>query len=328
MRAGIICSVLMLASSSAYGYQIKQEAAYKDNSGAYRISFDWQLDDSGFRLETKKANESKIFIHNGKIFYICGSLSKAQLGVVKSLKIDDAKLIASLEKGVCQELSTDFTLRFFLSPWDAVTSIDTGAGYASGLGITNPTIEISGKAGSVAGAKCVEFTRGYTLTNKKFAAMSHESDETSCNASAVKWRQGFTRSLGMTLIRKPGGKSLYQAINDDVKKMSGFTLTMTTNIVGKDNFGAGYKKSIDLKTTAFSDKAPNSGSFSLPAKYEIIDPMNLSTLAAKSSVKSSPGSDAGNSVANALKFFILGGNPASAVFKSLADGSDDTEKKK
>lgn len=328
MRPGIICSVFFFLSTYAYGYQIKQEAAYQDSAGSYTITFDWQIDEAGFRLETRKAGATKIFIHNGKVFYVCGSLTKAQMGVVKSLKIDDAKLMASLEKGVCQELSTDFTLRFFLSPWDAVTSIDTGAGYASGLDISDPAIEISGKAGSAAGVKCVEFSRKFTLTNKKYAAMTHESSETSCNASAVKWRQSFTRSLGMTLIRKPGGKSLYQAINDDVKKMSGFTVTMSASVVGKDNSGKAYKKSIDLKTNAYSEKAPDAGAVALPSGYEIIDSKNLTALAAKSSIKPAAGSDAGNSVADALKFFILGGNPASAVFQSLTDGSGDNEKKK
>jgi hypothetical protein len=311
---------MMLIPAKAFGYSISQKGSYKDGGASYDIVFDWQISESGFRLETTRAGDKKQFIHNGKVFYVCGKLAKNQLDVVRALDIQDQKLMSSLEKGACQELSTDFTVRFFMSPWDAVTSVETGGGYASGMTAEDPETELTGKAAEAGGMKCVEFSRKYVLGNKNQAAMTHKVEETACNASAVKWRQNFTRSLGMTLIRKPGGKPLYTAINNDVKKMAGFSLTMNAKVSGKDPAGKAYQKSFTVSTGKAS--AAGDVALTLPAGYEVIDPQNLTALAAKSKVRAAPGREKDSAVADALKYLLLGGNPATSVFKSMTDDSD------
>lgn len=322
MRAMTLSATLMFLPANAFGYTISQKGIYKEAGAAYDIAFDWQIGESGFRLETTRAGEKKQFIHNGKVFYVCGKLAKAQLSVLRSLDIQDGKLLASLEKGACQELSTDFTVRFFLSPWDAVTSVETGGGYGSGMTADDPETSLTGKAAQVGALKCVEFKRKYTLGNKEKKSMEHTVEETACNASAVQWRQSFTRALGMTLIRKPGGKPLYTAVNNDVKKMAGFSLTMDTKIRGKDPEGKPYQKTFAV--SASEAKSSGDVSLTLPAGYEVIDPQNLSALAAKSKVKAAPGSNKDNAVADALKYLLLGGNPAAAVFRNMTD--DDGKK--
>jgi len=321
MRALVFSGVMMLVPCAALGATISQTGSYKDAGVSYEITFDWQFSESGFRLETTRSGEKKQFIHNGKVFYVCGKLAKAQLDVLRSLDIQDPKLLTSLEKGACQELSTDFTVRFFLSPWDAVTSVETGGGYGSGMTADDPETKLTGKASQAGGMKCVEFTRKYSLGNKNQPLMKHAVEETACNASAVKWRQNFTRSLGMTLIRRPGGKPLYTAINNDVKKMAGISLTMDTKVKGKDSEGKAYEKTFSVSTT----KASSSGDVALmlPPGYQVIDPQNLAALAAKSRIKSVAGKDKDSNLADALKFLLLGGNPATAVFKNLTDDSDN-----
>ena len=153
--------------------------------------------------------------------------------------------------------------------------------------------------------------------------MMHSVNETACNASAIKWRQSFTRSLGMTLIRKPGGKPLSTAITNDVKKMAGMSLTMNTKINGKDSSGKAYEKTFSVSTTAAS--TGDAVTLTLPAGHQVIDPQNLVLLAAKSKMKTASEKANDNVVADALKFLLLGGNPATAVFKNL---TDDTENKK
>jgi hypothetical protein len=321
MRALFLSSISMLVSASAFSNTISQKASYKDSGLSYEITFDWQISETGFRLETTRSGEKKQFIHNGKVFYVCGKLAKNQLDVLKALDIQDPSLLASLEKGACQELSTDFTVRFFLSPWDAVTSIETGGGYASGMTADDPEIELTGKASDIAGLKCVEFQRKYSLGNKNHSSMLHSIDETACNASSIKWRQSFTRSLGMTLIRKPGGKPLSVAITNDVKKMAGLSLTVDAKVKGKDSGGKSYEKNFLVTTT--SARSGDPVALTLPTGYEVIDPQNLALLAAKSKVKSTSENGNDNVVADALKFLLLGGNPATTVFKSLTNDTDN-----
>jgi hypothetical protein len=321
MRALVLSSILLLLPAAALSNTISQKGSYKDAGLSYEITFDWQISTSGFRLETTRSGEKKQFIHNGKVFYVCGKLAKNQLDVLRTLDIQDPKLLSNLEKGACQELSTDFTVRFFLSPWDAVTSVETGGGFGSGMTADDPEIMLTGKASQAAGMKCVEFTRKYSLGNKNHPSMAHAVEESACNASAVKWRQSFTRALGMTLIRRPGGKPLNTAVTNDVKKMAGISLTMDTKVKGKDSAGKTYEKTFSVQTTSAS--AGDVETPTLPAGYEVIDPQNLALLAAKSKVKSASGAAKDNIVADALKFLLLGGNPATTVFKNLTDDTDN-----
>ena len=132
-------------------------------------------------------------------------------------------MLSSLEKGACRDLSTDFGIRFFLSPWDAVGNVETVAGFSSSLGVEDDDIELTGTTATVSGQKCVNYSRSYSVVDKKRAGGEEDVEETACNAPAIKWRQAFGRQLGMTLIRQPNGKQNYQTLSADLKKMPGLT---------------------------------------------------------------------------------------------------------
>ena len=310
------------------GTVINQKVSYTGKSGSVEDNFLWHIGENGFRLDTTRGTDTKSFVFNGRVFYACGKLDKPQLDFVKKLNIKDESLVKSLETGVCQELSVDYSLRFLLSPYEAVGNIDMVAGLGASLGISDAVSDLSGSVGEVGSVKCVNFKRSYKLTDRNQPKYERRVSETPCNASALQWRQKFARQLGMSLIRSPGGQPSFQVLNSDVKTIAGFSLNTSGKVEGIDGEGKPISSGFtvlasEVKTT---DIAP--AAMSLPAGFQIIDTQNLAVLAATTPAAGTPNTGSTSDAGSVLKFLILGGNPAAAFGSGVAGALRDDGKKK
>lgn len=300
----------LLAMPARADFRVEQTATFS-GEGRVPAQFHWAIADKEFRLDVTRGNETKSFVFNGRVFFVCGKVDKAGLEAVKRFDVKDKNLLASLEKGVCQDLSTDFGMRFFLSPYDAADNVDASVGFASSLALKNDQIELAGSVGTADKVKCVTFQRRYTIAEKESSA-EQQVEETACNAPTINWRAGFAKQLGMTLIRQPNGKQYYQTLNADLKKMPGLTVTSTAKITGKSGDGRAMSRGYSLVTGRITEGALKPGDLGFPAGFETLDPETVATAAKSVAVKGEP-SKTGPNLVDTLKMLILGVNPASAL---------------
>lgn len=302
-----------LASSPALaGWLVEQKVSYGGTQQS-DVKLTWKIGDKGeFRLDVaREKGDVKIFLFNGRVFYGCGKLDKGQLDLVKKLELKDKSIAASLEKGVCQEMAADFGVKFFLSPHDAIAQAEISEGFAVATSVEEPTVELTGTVDSVAGTKCVNFTRSFTLGDRNNPKLERTLNEKACNAATVKWRMVMVKELGKTLIRQPGGTPIYKAMSADLKKMAGLTLSSAAQIAGKDDAGKAYSRTVAVTTSSLKDTGFGLGEFQAPAGYTMLDAQSLA-LSGKG--KSEPGlaklDKSENAAAEVVLFFLRGGNPA------------------
>jgi hypothetical protein len=313
LAAAAFTLLLCAAEPALAGFQVEQKVAY-GGDGQGEATFQWHIGEREFRLDVRRGADVRSFVFNGRVFYVCGKLDKARLDFVKHLNLTDHALVQSLEKGACQELSTNFGLAFLLSPFDAVGHVDAAGGLGASVGASTPETELKGSAGEVKGVKCVDLSRTYKLEDG--GSKSNETvSETACNAPTVKWRDGFGRELSMALMRQPGGRASFQAVAADLKKMAGLSLTVSGKSAGRGATGKDFKQTFEVTTTAAHGAAPTPAEVGLPAGYQILDAGNLAMMASHQGqgAKKEVGGARGGDVASVLSALILGVNPAAGL---------------
>ncbi len=295
------------------GFHVEQKVSYS-GSAKGDAGFSWSIGDREFRLDVKRGADVKNFVFNGRTFYVCGKLDAAQLTFLKSLKIDDKKLMQNLSTGACQELAADFGAKFFLSPFDAVADVQVSGGFGSSIALGDSTIELAGSVQAVQNNKCVDFSRNYKVGDKTNAKSELTLSEKACNAPTIKWRQAFVRELGMAMIRQPGGQKNFQALNADLKKMSGLTLAATGQASGTGADGKTFSRTYGVTTSKVLQTELKPAELGLPSGFEVIDPKNLAGLA-KPKIKGSAAKEKdGPDTQDVLRALILGASPVGGLF--------------
>lgn len=311
MRLSTLALALAAASwipgnvaSAAVGYFVQQTVLYTGGAKSEAI-LNWRVTDKQFRVDVTRGNDTRNFVFNGRTFYVCGKLSANQLGVLKKLALDDKKLLDSLSAGACQELSTDFTARFFMAPYEAIGDLDLAGGYGSSLEIGESQVELTGKADTVQNTKCVEMKRSLVLKNKDNAKAEKKIGETACATPQIKWRQTMSREIGMALIRQPGGQKSFQAMNVDLKKFPGMPLKMSGQTTGTTSDGKAINRNYDVSTSRSGVGEVSESDAAMPKGFEIIDPKNLEALVAKSKVPAGKGGKS-SAAEDVLRALIIG----------------------
>jgi hypothetical protein len=306
-------NALLLSGTAFAGFSVQQKVS---NGGADKTpaDFTWTIGEQAFRLDVKRGADVRSFVFNGRVFYVCGRLDKARIDAVKKADLQDKPTLASLEKGACQDLSTDFGMRFFLAPYDAVFAVDSTAGFSGSLDLAADKIELAGSVGAADKIKCVNFTRTYTVSDRKRLGVEQELEETACNAPAINWRTAFARQLGMTLIRQPNGKVNFQTLSIDLKKMPGMTVQANGRVSGKDAAGKATSRPFTVETTRVREADPKPAELGFPAGFEVLDADALVVAAAKSPAhKGAAPARSGLELVDLVKALILGASPASVL---------------
>lgn len=315
---------LLLAAASvlatpamAAGHMVDQKVAL--DADKTTCDYRWRMTEREFRLDVKCIDDVRSFVFNGRVLYVCGKLGKAQIDFVKTLKIPDRTLPQDLAKGVCQEASTDFAVKFFLSPYAAVTGASATGGPTVGFDVVDHQAELAGSVQTLQKTKCVDFTRGYKLVARDASRAGDETvSETLCNATGVRWRGAFARELGMRLMRQSGGRKSYQALTADLRAMAGMTLQASGTTSGRGLDRKPFTRAYDVSTVAVRDDSPAPAQVALPEGYRIVDLTTLAGVAASAgktpAVAARKDEPAEMSVQDVLRALILGVNPVGGLF--------------
>lgn len=325
------CLCLFSATPKAFGdFVIEQQVQFTTDKVVKEYEFTWHIGESDFRVEARKGTDPRWFVFNGRVFYVCGKMGKAEMDFLAKLAgKDQATALARFEKGICQELPADFAIRFILSPYEAIGNIDMTGGYGTNLRVATIENTLKGSVAEVATQKCVDFARRYKITDATQPAYERSVTETTCNGSALKWRGSLNRQTGMALVRSPGGQPTFQALNSDVKTLAGFPLSASAEIVGKDAAGIAFQASYQVATKSVVSKDLKSDEKGMPSGFELLDTRTMTAVGAPAAGSSPSGSaPEGNTASQLVKFFILGGNPAAVAATGILKSNQEKEKKK
>ena len=320
--AGLVL-VAVTSTPAVAGHLVDQKVVL--DSGQTTCDYSWRFSEPQFRLDVKCVDEQRSFVFNGRVLYVCGRLGKPQLDFVRSLKVSDPKLTADLAKGVCQEASTDFAVKFYLSPYAAVTAASATGGPTVGFDIQQHDAALTGSVETVQKTKCVDFTRSYKLVARDASRAGDESvNESVCNATSVRWRGNFARELGMRLMRQPGGRRSFQTLTADLRAMAGMPLTVSGKTSGRGLDRKDFGRAYEVSTVAVRDDSPAPAALGLPEGYRIIDLTTLAGVAQAVARLSShdgatthpagDGAPASLDAQDLVRALILGVNPAAGLF--------------
>lgn len=326
---GLALSLLLLsiAKPAAAATKVEQSVVFKYPTTESKQQFLWNIDAERFRLEVRNGAETRFFVFNGRVFYVCGKLDEV---VIASLQKDQvgggtgalpAAMLTVLKNGACQELPSDFALRFLVNPYEALGNIDVTGGMSTNLFVPELT---SGAAKEYSqpieksGSKCTALLRRYVLKDRSLGEYVRNVDAEHCVTSTIEWRKGLDRQVRMALVRVPGGATVYQLVASDLIKWPGLDARSKGEIRGKDAKGTDIALSYSVETTSAQVTELAKGDVSSPAGFEIIEPRGINTYGSvqqktnisDTTLKSSEPA----SVPTLVKWILLGSNPAALLY--------------
>ena len=291
MKQIITVVLFSILSGQALGATlIKQRVDTVFGKVKYSSDHTWTIDKNKFTLDVTSNNGGSRYIFNGRTFYICSALNEGQIKFLAKNNIKDADLIEKFKKGACQTVPSNFMARFFLSPADAVESIDFSDGLKLSLGFEDYVIS-SGGSKKVAGKKCSILNRSYTLSKNEAATgkkIRTKSAGDLCQLKTVKWRKSFWREVSKIVLRQPGGGSkVITKLRKDYKMIQGFVLGSSSKLSTKGKDGKSYSALRTLSTSVIKDTRIRRKHFQIPKGYSVFSPENIELAGLKEDPKKS-----------------------------------------
>ena len=210
LRVILVLALGMLPQQLDAATKIQQKIETTFNGKVYKSNHTWTIDSkSRFTLNVQSQSGESQYIFNGRTFFICATLKQEQLDFLKKNKIDGNVNLGKFASGACQTVPSNFMVRFFLSPSDAIESIDFSDGLKVSLDLEQFKIAPSNKNSSkILGKNCKGITKGYSLTktdseNKKSDKGSSSSEM--CVIQELDWSKKFWREVAKVVLRQMGG---------------------------------------------------------------------------------------------------------------------------
>jgi hypothetical protein len=283
-RCALISLALLLSASSAQSATvIEQSVDTKFKGKTYNSKHQWTIENGRFHLQVSTDNGTSQYIFNGRTFYVCSALSNQQLKFLTSNNINDPDIIKKFKKGACQTVPSNFMARFFLSPSDAVESIDFSDGLKLSLGFSDYSIKPAGK-GKAGGESCRNSDRSFTLSKEDSGQGLKVDQSTSgklCHTVKVDWRKKFWREVSKAVMRQPKGTVFMGNLRKDYAKLKGFVVSAETTLSTKSS-GKTITATRRLTTTKITEKKVSKKKFLLPKGYEVFSPENIKLAGMKS----------------------------------------------
>jgi hypothetical protein len=304
---------LLVASSVTYaGHQLDQLVSVKQEGKSFNASYQWHLGEGKFRVNVTQGETTRHYVYDGKTLYSCAQLNDQQLAFFKSQGIDQS-VYGKFSKGACQSVATDFLVRFFLFPYEAIHNNTISDPMISNISLKESSINLSGSIGRIQGVKCVNFRRLYKVRELK-TAMNHRFFEKSCHAPSIKWRQALYPGIESTLkTQKSVDLKLVEA---DVKKMAGFTLLAKLLNKGRTKGGKQITQDFRVRTTKIS-KVIEPGQLEMPADFLVVSEslgQRLANIKLGSMAAFANADDP--SLGSMLGYFITGGQVTGALLQA------------
>jgi len=331
--------VALFTTSALAGTYVSQRLLVTDkDQPTKRFDIEWSIDAKGFRVEARQDSELRYFIFNGRVFFVCGRISEEQAKWLVEMKFDDQQTMTKLRAGACQEVSADFALRFYLSPWDAIASPDTGSGMLATTAALDIETKLTGVDSTFIGLKCSNVSYTFKLSS---GTSTEAYAEISCNSLQFDWRSAIARQLSTNLVRSSGGQKNAAAVRRIGKDIPGIALTANGTITGQNAPGQSIKRTVELTTQRVVGGDVAAAALSFPKGFEVIDPKALgriATLASSSSDKKQTAVAAksatdSSSIQQAsaealLRFLILGGNPVTTFVWGVSNPDSPAAKER
>lgn len=296
----VVCGILSVCTASlqghAEGFQIKQVIKVSVQGKEVVTNNEWMVQNDKFRLTTKTGSNSTQYLFTGTLFYICGKLSVQQIKQIEAKSVNP-EIIEDLKKGTCQEVPSNFMVRFFLSPITSIETVDLSDGLKLTLGVLDFQIQ-KGKQGGlskIVGVDCESMKRNYTIqkaraeSDKELFQAQIKATEDLCVAPSLLWRGGLWREVRKAVLRQPGGAALIAPLQKDFSQAPGIVLKgqieQEVSYAGKSV----QKMTLAVHTTSQKNLALPPDTFRLPAGYKVFNPEKASNVMASSAVKASPG---------------------------------------
>ena len=273
-------SLLICSSTGAFaGQTIEQSVKVNINDTAHTSTHLWYIDQDKFELTVTAHNAERRFIFNGKIMYVCGRLDASQQNIMTNLNITEQALFKKYQNGVCQEVPSNFLVRFFLSPVAAIETIDLSDGLKLTLEIEKFKLSETQKK-KIVDMDTKGFSRSYTLTRTgSLGKTVHSFQESFFNSTEFKPRKNLWNEITKTLLRQPKGKELMKELKKDQEEVSGLSLESETIIEATLANGEKSSGTISVTTTKSSTSDSPTPRFKIPQNYELFNAESLKLVA-------------------------------------------------
>ncbi len=274
LRLNLLPLGLALCSSTwcFAGQTIEQTVKVNINDSAHTSTHSWYIDNDKFELTVTSRNSERKFIFNGRVMYVCGRLDASQQNIMSSLNATEQALFKKYQNGVCQEVPSNFLVRFFLSPVAAIETIDLSDGLKLTLEVENFKLsETQNK--KIADQDTKGFSRSYTLKRTgNLGKTVHSFQESFFNSTQFKPRQNLWNEISKNLLRQPKGRDLMKEMKKDRDQVTGLILESETIIEATLANGGKSSGTISLTTTKIGTSVNPTAKFKIPQNYELFNP--------------------------------------------------------
>jgi hypothetical protein len=284
------------AAVFAQGLEIKQ--AIKSNFLGKEVvsTNEWLIQGDKFRLTASNATNTTQYLFTGTLFYICGKLNSQQLKQIEAKSVNP-QILEGLKRGTCQEVPSNFMVRFFLSPITSIESVDLTDGLKLTLGLESFQVQKGTETspGKIAGQVCDPLKRSYQIRKgrvegeKSIVQGMIKAQENICVAPGVSWRGGLWREVMKAVLRQPGGAALLAPLRKDYGQVVGLPLKGQIDQVVSLGGKPEQKMQLTLNTTSLKSLEISPEIFRLPAGYYQFNPENVGTASGPAVAKVTPG---------------------------------------
>jgi hypothetical protein len=207
--------------------------------------------------------------------YVCGRLDTTQQNIMENLNLNEQAIFKKFQNGVCQEVPSNFLVRFFLSPAAAIETIDLSDGLKLTLEIENFKLT-STQTKKIANLDTKGFSRSYVLTRTgSLGKTVHSFQESFFNSSEFKPRRNLWSEISKNLMRQPKGRELMKELKKERDDIAGLILENETIIEATLADGGKTSGTISVTTLKSSKSESSSSRFKIPSKYEVFSTESL-----------------------------------------------------
>jgi len=269
-------SFFLFASQGLFAAQtIEQTVKVNINGNAHTSNHIWIIDKEKFELKVLANNSERRYIFNGKVMYVCGRLDASQENIMKDLNISEKAMFKKYQKGVCQEVPSNFLVRFFLSPVAAIETIDLSDGLKLTLEIDSFKLSAT-QDKKIANIDAKGFSRSYTLIRSgSLGKTVYSFQESFFNSIQFEPRKNLWTEISKNLMRQPNGRTLLRELRKDRDQITGFILESETIIEATLANGSKSSGTISVKTQKSGLTSISKAHFQIPQNYELFSAESL-----------------------------------------------------
>jgi hypothetical protein len=199
--------------------------------------------------------------------------------IMTNLNITEQALFKKYQNGVCQEVPSNFLVRFFLSPVAAIETIDLSDGLKLTLEIENFKISETQKK-KISDMDTEGFSRSYTLKRAgSLGKTVHSFQESFFNSIKFKPRQHLWNEISKNLMRQPKGRELMKELKKDREQVTGLILESETIIEATLVNGEKSSGTISVTTIKSGTSVSPTPRFKIPQNYELFSAESLKLVA-------------------------------------------------